>query len=101
MQTPEPIAGLNFTALDFEIANNHHRSACSLGLVQVKDGQIVHQQHWYIKPDPFEMGYFQHKVHGIHLEYLADQPTFDQLWPEVYPYLANQVLVAFNLTCWY
>jgi DNA polymerase III epsilon subunit-like protein len=32
---------LDFTAIDFETANSYRGSPCSVGLVKVRDGQIV------------------------------------------------------------
>ena len=95
-QPLQPIPGLHFTAIDFEIANSKYRSACSLGLVRVRDGLITESKYWLIKPDPFEMGIFQKKAHRINLEDLADKPTFKDLWPEIGPYLESETLVAHN-----
>lgn len=88
--------GLNFTALDFELANSVYTSACSLGLVKVVDGLVVEQRHWLIRPHPYEMGVVQRRIHGISLSALANQPTFGQLWGEVAPYLEGQMLVTHN-----
>ncbi len=87
---------MNYTAIDFETANNFRRSACSLGLVKVEEGQIVEKKYWLIKPTPLEVGFMQYKVHGIKLEMLINQPDFKELWQEIKPYLENQTLVAHN-----
>ena len=42
----------NFVAIDFETANNHPSSVCSVGLVKVKDGVIVDSFYSLIKPEP-------------------------------------------------
>ena len=34
---------LDFTAIDFETASGRPGSACSVGLVRVRDGQVVHK----------------------------------------------------------
>jgi DNA polymerase-3 subunit epsilon len=44
------------------------------------------------------MGAFQKRVHGLSLEELADKPTFKDLWPEIGPYIENEILVAHNTT---
>ena len=41
---------LDFTAIDFETANGSAASACSVGLVKVRDGQVVDRIGWYIRP---------------------------------------------------
>src|SRR3712207_4472701 len=48
---------LNFTAIDFETANNSAASACSVGMVKVRDGRVVDSAHWYIRP-PFGHDWF-------------------------------------------
>ncbi|PWJ59470.1 DNA polymerase-3 subunit epsilon [Dyadobacter jejuensis] len=88
--------GLNFTAIDFETATAARTSACSLGLVVVRNGQIVETKSWLIKPEPFEMNFFNERIHGISLAMLKDQQNFGTLWPEMEPYLTNQTLVAHN-----
>ena len=87
---------LNFVAIDFETANNFRRSACSLGLVKVKNGEIVERRYWLIKPTPFEMGYYQKQVHKINLIDLVDEREFHEIWIELKPYLENQLVVAHN-----
>ena len=58
---------LNFTAIDFETANNAAASACSVGLVKVRDGRVVDKAGWLIRPP---LG-FDHvlewntRIHGI------------------------------------
>lgn len=42
----------NFTAIDFETANNERSSVCSVGVVIVRDGEIVDKFCSLIKPEP-------------------------------------------------
>lgn len=37
---------LNFTALDFETANHYPGSACALGIVVVRNGDIAERRSW-------------------------------------------------------
>ena len=41
---------LDFTAIDFETANNSAASACSVGLVKVRDGEVVDRFAPTVKP---------------------------------------------------
>ena len=43
---------LNFAAIDFETANQHATSVCSVGIVVVRDGEISDKFYSLIKPDP-------------------------------------------------
>ncbi len=87
---------MNFTAIDFETANNLRSSACALGVVQVIDGKIVAKKEWLIRPMPFEVGYYQFRVHGLSAQLLEEKPTFDEVWSEIKPFLADTTLVAHN-----
>ncbi|GAB3901555.1 exonuclease domain-containing protein [Spirosoma agri] len=87
---------MNFVAIDFETANDKRMSACSLGLAVVRNGQITDTKYWIIRPEPFEVGPIQQAIHGFSLKDLADKPTFKEIWPEVNPYLQNQIVVAHN-----
>jgi len=89
---------MRLVILDFETANNHPASACSIGFVVLEDGVILHEGIHLIKPDPSH-GYFEPfniEIHGIHPEDVADALHFDELWPELLPWFRNSILVAHN-----
>ncbi len=85
---------MEFIAIDFETANKHPYSACSLGLAIVSDSQIVDNPYWVIKPKPLEFSYWNIRIHGIDKVQVKNKPSFRELWPELYLYLNNQTLVA-------
>ena len=43
---------LNFAAIDFETANQHATSVCSVGIVVVREGEITEKFYSLIKPEP-------------------------------------------------
>ena len=43
---------MNFVAIDFETANEKRTSACSIGIVEVKNGEIINTEHIFFKPFP-------------------------------------------------
>ena len=58
---------LDFTAIDFETANSSAASACSVGLIKVRDGKVVDRAGWLIQP-PLGHDHFQEwnvRIHGI------------------------------------
>jgi DNA polymerase III subunit epsilon len=73
--------GLDFVALDFETANRSHASACAVGAVRVRDGQVVDEYFTLVRPgeglDDFEPGNV--RVHGITSEAVESAPG----WAEV------------------
>ncbi|MCT0206562.1 3'-5' exonuclease [Synechococcus sp. CS-1332] len=70
-----------FVALDFETADQGRDSACSIALVRVEEGSIVHREHRLIRP-PRRTFLFT-SIHGISWSQVAQAPTFAELWPEL------------------
>ena len=54
---------MNFTAIDFETANPTSASACSVALVEVRDGVVVAEKHWLINPETW-FSHFFISIHG-------------------------------------
>lgn len=75
---------MRFLAIDFETANRFPDSACSVGLVQVKDNHIVFKKTFLIKP-PYN--YFEYtNIHGIAWKDVRQAPTFKELWKTISTY---------------
>lgn len=86
---------MDFIAIDFETANASRSSACSLGAVHYSNGRIVREKSWLIDPEEHFDGR-NIAIHGITPSMVRGQPTFGQLWPELAPWLAGQIVVAHN-----
>ncbi|MBI2429256.1 MAG: exonuclease, partial [Ignavibacteriales bacterium] len=69
---------MTFLAIDFETANRYPNSACSIGLVKVRNNDIVGKKTFLIKP-PYENFENSH-VHGITWDDVKNTPTFKELW---------------------
>jgi DNA polymerase-3 subunit epsilon len=87
---------MDFTAIDFETANHQPQSACQLGAVVVRQGQVVARHCWLIRPRPLQFNRRNIEVHGITPTDVRDAADFGQLWREMQEAFANQVLVAHN-----
>jgi DNA polymerase III subunit epsilon len=89
---------LDFTAIDFETANSYRGSSCSVGLVKVRDGQIVHQAGTLIHPpagfDHFDE--FNTWMHGIDATMVADAPRWLQVRDWIVDYIGPDILVCHN-----
>lgn len=85
----------DFVAIDFETANNQAHSACSLGLVVVKSGEVTTRKSWLINPNT-KIFTFSH-LHGITYEMVKNEPKFDDIWPDVHELIKNEYLVAHNM----
>lgn len=89
---------LDFTAIDFETANSSMASACSVGLVKVRDGQVVDRIGWYIRP-PVGHDHFAEwntRIHGITPEMIANAPTWVEQMADLLAFTGDDPLVAHN-----
>jgi DNA polymerase-3 subunit epsilon len=85
---------MDFIAIDFETANNSRSSACSLGLVYVKDGEIQHTEYFLFKPTPF---FFTNShIHGIQEADVLEMPTFCESWDYILNKIEGSLIVAHN-----
>ncbi len=86
---------MTFTAIDFETANYERTSACQIGLVVVKNGEIIKEFSSLIKPVPnFFLSKFTDEIHGIDKDMVEDAPSFGKLWPEISDYIENAPLIV-------
>jgi DNA polymerase-3 subunit epsilon len=87
---------MNFTAIDFETATAQFYSACAVGIVTVRDSQIVEEYYALIQPPNNEYSYHNIRVHGIQPHHTHQKPNFAQLYPEIKSRLEGELLVAHN-----
>ena len=92
----QALAALNFTAIDFETANERRDSACAVGVVRVRDGQVVDTFQTLLRPRVLRVDWRNYQVHGIAETELHDAPTIADAWPYILPYLHRQPVVAHN-----
>ena len=85
---------MEFVALDFETANASRNSACSIGMVTVKDGHIIDEYYQLIKPKFIYFNEENIAVHGITREMVVDKPDFEELWPDIFARLQHKQIVA-------
>ncbi|HEV2949765.1 MAG TPA: 3'-5' exonuclease [Gemmataceae bacterium] len=83
---------MSFVAIDFETADRSFDSACAVALVKVENWQITERNYWLIRP-PREKFRFTH-IHGISWKNVADQPTFQELWPSIFGFIGNASFLA-------
>ncbi len=86
----------NFAAIDFETANGRRCSVCSVGIVIVRDGEIVDSFYSLIKPTPNYYSYWTTEIHGLTQEDTDSAPTFPEVWAQIAPKIEGLPLVAHN-----
>lgn len=84
----------DFAAIDFEAANGELTSACSMGLVIVRNDEIVDSFYSLMRPVPNRYDFYTTKVHGIKFKDTKDAETFPQVWYKVAYKLQGLPLVA-------
>ena len=87
---------LNFAAIDFETANYNSSSICSIGVVIVRNGQIVEKIYRLIRPEPEWYSYWNTQVHGMTAVDTENEPVFPFVWKDIAPQIAGLPLVAHN-----
>ena len=86
----------DFAAIDFETANRERSSVCSVGIVIVRNGEIVDSFYSPIKPEPNYYNYWCQQVHGLCSRDTYNAPVFPDVWAKIEPMIEGLPLVAHN-----
>ncbi len=86
----------SFAAIDFETANEHRTSVCSVGVVLVRDREITDTFYSLIRPEPEFYRYWNTRVHGITLADTVNAPIFPHVWQQIEPLIQGLPLIAHN-----
>lgn len=73
---------MNFVALDVETANHNRDSICSIGMIKVKDNQIIDSYYTLINPKQQFNWHFT-QIHNIEYEDVINEPTFNDVAYEI------------------
>ena len=84
----------DFAAIDFDTANRHSSSVCSVGVVIVRDGEIVDRIYRLIHPAPNYYNPKNVEVHGLTKEDTDPADCFNEVWAEIAPLIEGLPLVA-------
>ena len=88
----------DFAAIDFEAANGEVTSACSVGVVIVRDDEIVDSFYSLIRPVPNRYDFWTTKVHGIRYKDTQNAETFPQVWYKVAHKVKGLPMVAHGIS---
>lgn len=89
---------VDFTAIDFETANSSSASACAVGLVRVRDGRVVAQDGWLIRPPAGHDTFFALNIgiHGIRPADVATAKGWTGQLADLAAFIGDDVLAAHN-----
>lgn len=90
------LSQLNFTAIDFETANEQRTSACSMGMVVVRNGSIVKQEHYLVRPHEMRFTPINTSIHGMDEQDVAHAPEFNHLWERIGQHFHHEIILAHN-----
>ncbi|MGF1465427.1 MAG: exonuclease domain-containing protein [Sandaracinaceae bacterium] len=92
-----PWAAASLVVLDFETTGLEAAvdRVLEVGVACFDDGVLTASQNWLVNPT-IPVPEASVAVHGISDEMLADQPRFEQVWPEIRTYLQGRLPVAYN-----
>lgn len=88
----------DFAAIDFETANQYPTSICSIGIVIVRNDEIVDRIYSLVQPEPNYYTYWNTRVHGITRADTENAPVFPFVWKEIESRIEGLPLVAHNKT---
>ena len=86
----------NFVAIDFETATNERHSACAVGWVIVENWKVVEARKKLIQPPGNDYFWRNINIHEITPHMTENEPTFDEVWPEVEESIKGRLLIAHN-----
>lgn len=92
----------DFVALDCEKANNEATSLCSIGIACFKNGKVVKQKEYIIRPVPcrFYKGIEdagKTTYHGVKLDIYKRACSIKDLWPRIYRYIKDEIITGHNI----
>ena len=88
----------DFAAIDFEGANAELTSACSIGVVVVKDDLIAERFYSLIKPVPNRYDFWTTKVHGITYKDTNHAELFPAVWAKISDHVKGLPMVAHGIS---
>ncbi|GAB3390383.1 hypothetical protein GCM10027568_14210 [Humibacter soli] len=89
---------LDFTAIDFETANSSSASACSVGLVKVRNGRVVDTAGWLIRPPHGHDEFLEWniRIHGIRARDVVGAAGWVEQIGDLVDFAGDDALVAHN-----
>jgi len=86
----------SFVAIDFETANQHRGSICSMGIVVVENGMITDNFYSLIRPNPNFYCHWATEIHGINYWDTINAQSFPEVWENITGRISGLPFVAHN-----
>ena len=86
----------DFAAIDFETANGRRSSVCSVGIVIIRNGEIVDSFYSLIRPRPNYYSEWTTAIHGLDHYDTDYEDSFPDVWSRIVNRIEGLPLVAHN-----
>lgn len=87
---------MNFTAIDFETANNSRHSICQIGICRVENWKIIHTESLLVQPPNNDFSHWNIAIHGISPDLTDNKSLFPEIWKNIKQHFNNQLIIAHN-----
>ncbi len=87
---------MNFTAIDFETANNSRHSICQIGICRVENGQITYTDSILVQPPNNDYSHWNIAIHRISPDLTENESSFAEIWENIKQHFNDQLIVAHN-----
>lgn len=92
----QSLSEATFCAIDFETATRQWQSACSIGIIKIRHGEIIQKYSTLIQPPQNRYDSDFISIHGISPDQTVASPVFLEVWPKIQEFLTGQLIVAHN-----
>lgn len=87
----------DYISIDIENPNARGNSICSIGIIVVKNNEVVDEKYSLINPeDRFDIN--NSNITGLNYAEVKDAPTFKEYWKNIKELLENNIIVGHNIT---
>ena len=89
---------MKLVAIDFETANNHPESACSIGITVFSEGELTEEHCFLIKPNK-EFNWFLKRnieIHGISQNMVENAEEWNEIYYKIQHLFSDAYIVAHN-----
>lgn len=87
----------DYISIDIENPNSRGNSICSIGIIVIKNNEVVDEKYSLINPeDRFDIN--NSNITGLNYADVKEAPTFKEYWENIKELLENNIIVGHNIT---
>ena len=87
----------DYISIDIENPNTRGNSICSIGIIVVKNNEVIAEKYSLINPeDRFDIN--NSNITGLNYADVKDAPTFKEYWENIKELIENNIIIGHNIT---